>query len=51
MGSDEKLWEEIKDALNKTLRVLFLAEGFQPDVIHIALDDDKVHFHMSTTAM
>jgi hypothetical protein len=27
-GSDEKLWEEIQDALNKTLRDLFLAEGF-----------------------
>ena len=50
-GSDKKLWEEIQDTLNKTLRDLFLAEGFLPDVMRIALDDDKNHFHMSTTAM
>ena len=30
---------------------MFLAEGFLPDVMRIALDDDKNHFHMSTTAM
>ena len=50
-GFGKKLWEEIQDALNKTLRDLFLAEGFRPDVMHIAMDGDKVHFHMSTITM
>eukprot|EP00956_Cyclotella_meneghiniana_P000695 scaffold739_cov66-Cyclotella_meneghiniana.AAC.3 len=52
-GSEEKLWQEIQDALNKSLKDLFLAEGegFRPNVMRIALDDDKVHFHMATSAM
>jgi hypothetical protein len=50
-GSKEKLRLEIREALNKDLKVLFLAEGFRPDVMRVALDDDKVHFHMATSSI
>ena len=50
-GSGEKLWMEIQDAINKTLIDLFLAEGFRPNKMRIALDDDKIRFHMATAAM
>jgi hypothetical protein len=50
-GSEEKLWLEIQEALNKDLKDLFLAEGFRPDVMRVALDDDKVHFHMATSSI
>jgi len=50
-GSSVKLWIEIQDAINSTLSELFLAEGFRPDVMRIAVDDDKVHFNMKTASM
>jgi hypothetical protein len=50
-GSSEKLWMEIQDAINKNLLELFLAEGSRPDVMRIAVDDDKVHFNMKTASM
>ena len=47
-GSTEKLWEELQDALNKDCRELFLMGNVK---IYIALDDDKVHFQLSTRAV
>jgi hypothetical protein len=48
---DDKLWEELQDALNKLCRALFLTEGYRPKKSRFAFDDDKIHFQFPASAV
>ena len=51
-GSNEKLWQEVQDALNRDCRELFLTgKGHDRMKMYVALDDDKVRFQFSTKAL